>query len=341
MKTVTLEKPFLFTMSDTAAPEALQPGEALVRVHRVGVCGTDIHAFRGRQPYFSYPRIVGHELGVEVVQVEPGAAGDLGIKPGDRCSVEPYLNCGHCIACRQGKTNCCISLQCLGVHTDGGMREFIKVPIHKLHKSDQLTLDQLALVETLCIGGHAVDRASLKAGEFALVIGAGPIGLSAMQFAKVAGVKLIAMDISPERLAFAQKQFGVDYAVDARSNPLQQVTDITGGDLPTVVFDATGSAESMMGAFAYVAHGGRLVFVGLVQADITFSDPFFHRREMTLYASRNALASNFTRTIALVESGQVNTEPWITHRAGCGQFAGVFPAWLEPGSGLLKGVVEF
>jgi hypothetical protein len=277
-------------------------------------------------------------LGVEVVEALPN---ERGIVAGDRCSVEPYLNCGHCIACRHGKSNCCTSLQVLGVHTDGGMREYIKVPLNKLHKSSQLTLEQLALVETLGIGSHAVDRAMLGMGEYALVIGAGPIGLSVCQFAKLADAKLIVMDINDQRLAFAQQTFGVDYMVNAGDNPLQKVLDITNGDLPTVVFDATGNADSMMGAFEYVAHGGRLVYVGLVQSDLRFNDPFFHRREMTLYATRNALPVNFTRIIALMEAGQIDVTPWITHRASYADMVGEFPAWLEPSAGLIKGVVEF
>ena len=338
MKTVTLDQPFQFTLGETPEPSRCEPGEALVRVHRVGICGTDIHAYRGRQPYFSYPRIIGHELGVEIVEV---GLNERGLKAGDRCSVEPYLNCGHCIACRHGKTNCCISLQCLGVHTDGGMRELIKVPVTKLHKSDTLGLDQLALVETLGIGSHAVDRAMLGMGEYVLVIGAGPIGLSVIQFARLAEVKLIVLDVNAQRLDFARRQFGVDYIVNAQDNPLARVMEITDGDLPTVVFDATGSGESMMGAFQYVAHGGRLVFVGLMQGDITFSDPFFHRREMTILSSRNSLPANFTRIIALMESGRVNTDPWITHRASADALPELFPKWVSPESGMLKGIVEF
>ncbi len=338
MKTVTLDRPFVFSVGETAEPGGLAAGEALVRVHRVGICGSDIHAYRGRQPFFSYPRIIGHELGVEIVDI---AANDRSLKAGDRCSVEPYLNCGHCIACRQGKSNCCVDLQVLGVHTDGGMREFIKVPVDKLHPSRTLGLDQLALVETLGIGSHAVDRAALNSGEFVLVIGAGPIGLSVIQFAKLAGVRLIVLDVNERRLNFARDQFGVDYAVNASENPLAKVMEVTSGDLPTAVFDATGSAESMMGAFQYVAHGGRLVYVGLMQGDITFHDPFFHRREISLFSSRNSLPHNFKRIIALMESGAVDTTPWITHRSSFADMPGLFPAWLSPDSGLIKAVVEF
>ena len=135
MKTIILQQPGHFAFSTTPEPEALPPGEALVRVHRVGICGTDMHAYSGRQPFFSYPRILGHELGVEIVEIGENEAG---LQAGDRCAVEPYLNCRQCIACRRGKTNCCVDLKVLGVHTDGGMREYITVPVEKLHRSDRL-----------------------------------------------------------------------------------------------------------------------------------------------------------------------------------------------------------
>jgi threonine dehydrogenase-like Zn-dependent dehydrogenase len=185
MKAIRLEEPGRFAeVNLEAASAALKSDEALVRVHRIGVCGTDLHAFRGNQPFFTYPRILGHELGVEVLDLGTPAEG---IRAGQYCAVEPYLNCGTCIACRRGKPNCCVKLSVLGVHTDGGMRENLVVPIRKLHLSKNLTLDQLALVETLAIGCHAVDRAGLEKGEFVLVIGAGPIGLAVVQFAMEAG----------------------------------------------------------------------------------------------------------------------------------------------------------
>src|SRR5262245_17969764 len=185
MQTVILAEPSRFELTDTAAPSEPPPGHALVRVHRIGVCGTDLHAYRGEQPFFSYPRILGHELGVEVLSLAPDVKSDLA--PGDRCAVEPYMDCGTCIACRRGSTNACTSLRVLGVHIDGGMREYIAVPSAKLHSSAALSFDQLALVETLGIGAHAVGRARIAVGAWALVIGVGPIGLTVMQFARLAG----------------------------------------------------------------------------------------------------------------------------------------------------------
>lgn len=340
MKTITLEEPGRFAFGDTPAPREPAPGTALVRVRRVGVCGTDYHAFRGRQPFFTYPRILGHELGVEVVAVN-GAG--TALKPGDRCAVEPYLNCGACIACRHGKPNCCVALRVLGVHTDGGMREVIEVPLEKLHRSDTLSLEQLALVETLGIGAHAVERAQVRPGEWALVIGAGPIGLAVMQFATLAGARLIAMDVNSDRLAFARETMGVEETVAVASDEqaLRRVEELTAGDLPTLVFDATGSPASMQQAFQYGAHGGRLVFVGLVQADITFHDPHFHRRELTLLSSRNSTPADFRGIIAHMERGEIDTAPWITHRAPADRLLAEFPTWLDPATRVLKAMVEF
>ena len=233
----------------------------LVRVHRIGVCGTDLHAFAGKQPFFTYPRVLGHELGVEVI--DPGDAPG-GLKAGDRCAVEPYLNCGRCIACRRGKPNCCTSLQVLGVHTDGGMRPLLRVPARKLHPSAKLGYEQLALIETLGIGAHAVDRAQLAEGEFVLVIGAGPIGLSVIQFALARGAMLAVMDVSDTRLEFCRK-LGVPHVLKPGAAAVAALQELGGGDLPTCVIDATGNAASMAGCFNLPAHGGRIVFVGLFE----------------------------------------------------------------------------
>jgi 2-desacetyl-2-hydroxyethyl bacteriochlorophyllide A dehydrogenase len=339
MKAIRLEEPRRLALFSADEPgPSLKPHEALVRVRRIGVCGTDVHAFNGNQPFFSYPRILGHELGVVVTVV--GSSSE-NVHPGDQCSVEPYLNCGHCIACRSGKPNCCVSLQVLGVHTDGGMRESIVVPARKLHPSTHLKLDQLALIETLAIGCHAVDRARVDAGEFALVVGVGPIGLTVVQFAIEAGAQVIVLDVNPKRLEFCREKLGAPFAINAAvENPLEALKSITAGDLPTVVFDATGNPKSMMEAFSYLANGGRLTFVGLFQGELTFNDPEFHRRELTVLSSRNARSEDFTRIIGLVESGRIDTDSWITHRAPFAEVITEFPHWTRPETGVLKAMIE-
>ena len=335
MLQIVLEKPGQFLTTDGPTP-TLAPGEALVRVHRIGVCGTDLHAFAGHQPFFSYPRLLGHELGVEVI--DPGSD-PQDLKVGDRCSVEPYLNCGHCVACRRGKPNCCASLNVIGVHRDGGMRPFIAIPAHKLHRSAKLDYEQLALIETLGIGAHAIERAEGTSQDFVLVIGAGPIGLSVIQFARITGATLAVMDVSEPRLAFCREQLGVIHTVIAGADATAQLKAIGGGDLPTIVIDATGNPTSMAATFELVAHGGRIVFVGLFQGDVTFNDPNFHRRELTLCASRNALPQTFRDIIHLVEAGRIDTRPWITHRFALAETPTVFPRDIAGNPAVLKAII--
>jgi 2-desacetyl-2-hydroxyethyl bacteriochlorophyllide A dehydrogenase len=338
MKTLVLETPGKLVATETPRPSNPGPKEALVRVHRIGVCGTDLHAYAGRQPFFTYPRILGHELGVEVVALGREVTN---VAVGDRCAVEPYLNCGHCIACTRGKPNCCRTLQVLGVHTDGGHRSHMLVPAAKLHRSTKLSYDQLALVETLGIGAHAVGRAQLLAGENVAVIGAGPIGLAIMQFARAAGARVIAVDVSESRLTFCRDRIGVDAVVDARQGDVaQQLEKLTDGNLPTAVFEATGNVQSMNTAFDFPAPGGRLILVGLVQADVTFHDPHFHKRELTVLSSRNALPAEFTMIIQLIEEGRIDTGPWITHRAKLAEVTRQFESWTKPATGVIKAMIE-
>jgi 2-desacetyl-2-hydroxyethyl bacteriochlorophyllide A dehydrogenase len=336
MHQVVLEQPGRLVASDGPPPGPPAAGEALVRVRSVGVCGTDFHAFKGDQPFFTYPRILGHELSAELIEA-PNA---VGLKTGDRCAVEPYMECGRCVACRRGRTNCCAKLEVLGIHVDGGMREIIKVPVRKLHRSESLSFEQLALVETLSIGAHAVGRAGLEPGETVLVVGTGPIGLAVIQSAQPLGVRLLATDVNEARLEFCRRQMGVEHTFATGASAEEALRDATRGEMPTVVFEATGNPASMERSFGYVASGGKLVLVGLCQAKIAFFDPEFHRREMTLLSSRNALAADFKRVLAAVEAGALDTRPWITHRASLADLAAALPSWIDPGAGVLKAMVE-
>ena len=337
MNTILLERPGHFCAIETEPPPAPEPKQATVRIRRVGICGTDYHAFRGRQPFFEYPRILGHELSGEVVRVGEEVTH---VKPGDRVAIEPYLNCGECVACRRGKANCCTKLAVFGVQTDGGMRELVTLPAHKLYPSATLPLEQLAIVETLCIGAHAVDRAGLAAGERVLVIGAGPIGLTVITFAGLAGAEVTVMELNPQRRDFCREHLGITQFVDGVDGVADRL-EVMHGNLPTAVFDATGNAQSMESAFEYVAHGGKLIFVGLVQGNLTFDDPNFHRRELTLFSSRNATPDDFRRVLDALESGRINVAPWITHRATAAELIDTFPRWLAPETGVVKAVVEF
>ncbi len=339
MKALQLEKPREWRIIDIDEPPAPGPGDAVVRVHRVGICGTDFGGYLGKMPFFSYPRIPGHELGVEVVAVGEGVAN---VRIGDRCAVEPYINCQKCHSCRRGLTNCCQSNQTLGVHCDGGLRRLFTVPARKLHVSGKLGFAPLALVEALAIGCHAVNRGGPVAGETALVIGAGPIGLSTIEFTKLSGARTIVLDVNEQRLEFVRRVMGVPDTVLVRGDgsELEAVAALTGGDFAEVVVDATGSNKSMSGALQYCSFGGRLVYVGITQAEVSFAHaPILHRRELTLMASRNALAPDFARIIALIEEGRIDTRPWITHEAGFDDVPAVFPVWMDPASGVIKAMV--
>jgi 2-desacetyl-2-hydroxyethyl bacteriochlorophyllide A dehydrogenase len=339
MQAMQLERPGRFVPIEIDEPAAPGLGEALVRIYRVGICGTDIASYLGKFPFFSYPRIPGHELGVEVMAIGPDVAN---IKPGDRCSVEPYLNCQTCYACKVGRTNCCQKLQCLGVHTDGGMRPRMILPARKLHPSEKLTLEQLALVETLGIGCHAVDRAAPRRDEHVLVIGAGPIGLSVLEFVKLTGARITVLDLSQSRLDFCRSTMGIKQTIQATADgkELRQLEEIGEGMLPTVVFDATGSAKSMSAAFQYVGHTGKLVFVGITAQEVSLPDRLLHSREMTVYASRNALPDDFRRIIRLIEEGRIDTRPWITHRTSFAKLSADFPSYTQPETGTVKAIVE-
>lgn len=340
MKALQLEKPQSWKRIDIAEPVAPGPGEALLRVHRIGICGTDISGYLGKMPFFSYPRIPGHELGVEVLAV---GAGVTNVKPGDRCSVEPYLNCGQCYTCRRGHTNCCETNKTLGVMCDGGMTERIILPARKLHPSAKLNFEQLALVETLAIGCHAVNRGHPKPDEHVLVIGAGPIGLSAIEFAKLAAKKTIVLDMNEQRLAFVREQMGVPDTIMAKGDgaELKLLEELTNGQLADVVIDATGSNKSMAQALNYCAFKGRLVYVGITQAEISIPHaPALHRRELDILASRNALPGDFTRIIKLIEEGRIDTRPWITHHASFEGMIEAFESWTRPKTGVIKAIVE-
>ena len=225
-------------------------GETLLKIERIGICGTDLHAYEGTQPYFNYPRILGHELAATIVETKA-----VGFTAGDKVTIIPYMHCGQCIACKTGKHNCCVNMKVFGVHIDGGMREFVTVPDIALVKCGGLSLDELALVEPLAIGAHAVKRANIAPNEFVLVMGAGPIGIGIAAFAKIAGAQVIMVDVNDNRLAFCKNLLDIEHTI----NPLtQNVVDvcnlITNNDMPTVVMDATGNLNAINNAFAYFAH---------------------------------------------------------------------------------------
>jgi len=336
MKALTCIKPGELVYTTKEKPQ-LEPGRAIIKIKRIGICGTDLHAFEGTQPFFSYPRILGHELSGILVEFDDAP----GFMHGESVTFIPYFNCGTCVACRVGKTNCCTQLQVCGVHIDGGMVEYLSVPSASLVHGEGLTFDELALVEPLAIGAHGVQRANISKGEFVLVIGAGPIGLGTMEFARIAGGKVISLDINEHRLQFCKENLKVPYVINAlETNVVEQLMDITNGDMPTVVIDATGSLKAINNAFQYMAHGGRYVLIGLQKGDISFSHPEFHKREGTLMSSRNATRQDFEQVIANLKQKKINPATYITHRVMFDEVSAEFESWLNPANGVIKAMVE-
>lgn len=329
------------TLRHIEVDEPGQPamGQALVRTHRMGVCGTDISCYLGKFPFFDFPRIPGHELGVEVLAVGEGVHN---VAIGDRCSVEPYMNCGSCYACRRGAINCCQNLKVIGVMTDGGLCDSFLVRADKLHRSATLTFDQLALVETLAIGCHANDRGAPVGGDHALIIGMGPIGLATLEFARLTDATISVMDMNADRLEFVRQQYGIENTIlfSGDGSEIDRMLKLTGGDMYQVVTDATGNRHSMSGVFAYLAPTGRIVYVGITTDEITFRHPAMHRPEATILASRNALPRDFTRIIGLIEDGTVNTDAWITHRIGFAEVVEKFESLTKPETGVIKAIIE-
>ena len=292
-------------------------GFSLLRVRNIGICGTDIHAFAGNQPFFQYPRILGHELAVEIVESDTFATGEL-------ATIIPYFNCASCDACAAGKPNCCEKIQVFGVHIDGGMREYICVEDRFILPGKGLSADELALVEPLSIAAHGLRRAAIKSGEKVLVMGAGPIGLFTILLAKIQGASIEVAEPNTARL-----QFCIDYL---------GVIEASSAAYPTVI-DATGNLNAIESGFAKIAHGGKYVLIGLQKQPISFSHPEFHQREATLLSSRNATVEDFNYIMDLFRSGKIDAGLFISHRFGKNQLLDIFTKINAPGSQVIKSMI--
>lgn len=335
MLSVICESPGVLRAQQSDVP-VRAPGEVLLRVSRVGICGTDLHIFTGNQPYLQYPRVMGHEFSAVVADAEHAS----GFAPGDAVYVMPYLSCGRCVACRQGKTNCCVEIKVLGVHRDGALAEYLSVPAQFVHKAEGVTLDQAAMLEFLAIGAHAVRRAEVAAGQRVLVVGAGPIGMAAMIFAKLRGANVTCLDTRTDRLELCKSQLNVDAAVAVGPNDVEELASLTENAFFDVVFDATGNIDAMNRGFGFVAHGGKYTLISIVPGQVTFSDPEFHKREMTLLASRNATTADFETVLEAMRAGLIPDRALNTHRMRLADVPEAFPRLLETGQTVVKALVE-
>jgi 2-desacetyl-2-hydroxyethyl bacteriochlorophyllide A dehydrogenase len=336
MRAIVCQKPFDLRIVDRPAPSP-RHGEVLLRVHRVGLCGTDYHIFGGRHPYLSYPRVIGHELAGEVVTAPGGSR----FRQGQLVAINPYLSCGDCVGCRNGRPNACVHIQVLGVHTDGGMCELLSVPERAVLDATGLTPDQAAMLEFLAVGAHAVARSAVSRGSRVLVIGAGPIGIATGLFARIEGAVVTLVDRRQARLAYAQEHLGFDHVLTAGDGLVESLAARTDGEMFDVVFEATGSIDSMGQSLDYVATGGVLVFVGVAPGEIRFPDPEFHKREATLLASRNALAEDFERVVSAIEAGLIPTAALQTHSIPAVEVPQRLPELIGDADHVLKAIVYF
>lgn len=337
MQELVCTTPFEWKYQESDRP-VLKEGMAILKIKQVGICGTDLHAFEGTQPFFSYPRILGHEFVGEIVEMSSGS----NIPIGAIVSVIPYYSCGKCVACKQGKTNCCQTLSVLGVHEDGAMREYLQVPIASLVYDEQLSLDEYTILEPLSIGAHGVRRADIKKDDWVLVVGAGPIGLGVMEMARIAGGQVIALDVNASRLEFSRNILGIQHCIQVgQEDVMARLQEITQGDMPQVIIDATGSKKAIDHSFQYMAHGGKYVLVGLQLDHVQFSHPEFHKREGTLMSSRNATRSDFEWVMDCIKKGYIHTQAFITHRSKFKDVSSRFESFLDPDQAVIKAVVEF
>jgi 2-desacetyl-2-hydroxyethyl bacteriochlorophyllide A dehydrogenase len=317
MQQWTCTKPGQMDLQEATMPQR-KVGFSLLKVRAIGICGTDIHAFAGNQPFFQYPRILGHELAAEVLESER-------FPPGEMVTIIPYFNCEQCDACAQGKPNCCEKIQVFGVHADGGMREVIMVEDRYILPGNGLSADELALVEPLSIAAHGVRRGKIQPGEKVLVMGAGPIGLFTILMAKMLGADVEVAEPNAARLAFCEANLGVSSESKTAYH---------------TVIDATGNKAAIESGFAKIAHGGQYILIGLQKEAISFIHPEFHKREATLMSSRNATIADFTYVMDLLKTKQIEVRPFVTHRLDWSNVGEEFATIHAPARKIVKAIIH-
>ncbi len=303
---------------------SLGPNYVLIDVKAVGICGSDVRAYRGTQPFQTYPRILGHELAGEVSH----SVGDL--EEGRAVTFEPLIRCGECYPCREGRYNCCSNLKVVGVHADGGMCDAMWAPRELVHPLPAgISMEEGALIEPLAIACQAVGRSRLKRNESALVIGAGPIGLLTVQVAKSLGAEVYVSEVDPRRLELAKK-LGADAAIDPKAGDVNaRIDELTMGEGPVVVIEAVGSESTIRQAINVVSPAGRVVIVGLCSRPMELMPADLIRKELDVMGSRNS-SGKFPEAIRMVEAGEVRVSELITHRFPLEEAPRVFDA-IEKG----------
>ena len=308
MKSVCLKQPGEISLVDIPRTERSE-GEILIKVRSAGICGSDIGAYKGVNPLVSYPRIIGHEIAGEVVEVPDD---EVGLMPGDRVILEPYVYCGHCYPCSIGHTNCCENLTVRGVHIEGGMAEYVSHPRHLLHKvPDSIPWNLVPMAEPLVISMHAVRQSETKAGEHVVIFGAGQIGLLAAQYALTLGAIPIIVDPVDERLALA-RSLGITHTINpVSSDALEAIKAITKGRMAEVVIEASGAAPAIRNAIDYVSYAGRISLVGWPKNDIALPTALITKKDLTIRGSRNSVGQ-FPESLRLIAEGKINVAALLT-----------------------------
>ena len=330
MQSGVVVEPGHFALEQRPIPQDIPDGWVLIDICAVGLCGTDYHILEGKHPFLNYPRVIGHELSGRVAKQGNGwSVGDLVV-------VNPYLSCGTCRACDRGKPNCCSNIEVLGVHRDGGLTAQLIVPAGNLYPADGLTPLQAAMVEFLAIGAHAVQRSEVGQGDTVLVTGVGPIGIGTALFARLKGAEVALLDLSPARLNMAADRFGFDQGFVS----IDDAIGSTKGDGFDVVYDATGHGDAIEAGFAAVAHGGTYTLVSVVKDTLSFSDPEFHKREMRLIGSRNALKADFDWVMSAFRDGLIDADALCSSVISMDTLAKTFGALAKDRADLIKVIVQ-
>lgn len=323
MKALEITAPGAARLVDRPEPAPAQD-ELLLRVHTVGYCGTDLSTFRGRNPLVTYPRVPGHEVAAVVAGLGEGVTGWA---VGERVLVFPYTECGVCSSCLAGRPNCCKNNQTLGVQREGMLAEFAAIPAGKAMRAEGLGPRELALVEPLTVGAHAVARGQVAAGETVAVIGCGAIGLGAIAAAAYLGAKVIAIDVDDAKLDLAKACGAAECVHSTRDDLAARLGELTGGHGPAVVVEAVGLPATFQAAVDLVAFAGRVVYIGYAKEPVAYETKWFVMKELDIRGSRNALARDFEQVIAMLAAGRVPTERIVTQQVPLDEAPAALANW--------------
>ncbi|GET24046.1 zinc-binding alcohol dehydrogenase family protein [Prolixibacter sp. NT017] len=338
MKTIEIVEPGLISINEREKPIP-GTGEILLKVKYVGFCGSDLSSYLGKNPLVSYPRIPGHEISAVIEEL--GADVPESFLKGQQVTVVPYTNCGQCMACRQKRFNACKNNETLGVQRDGAMAEYISVPWQKVLSEDALNEKQLALVEPLTVGFHAVDNGMVTDWDTVLVIGCGMIGYGAIVRANLRGATVIAADVDDVKLEKA-KSAGANYVINSvRQDLHEELMKITRGNGPSVVVEAVGRSETYQAAIQEVSFAGRVVCIGYASDEIQFKTKLWVQKELKIMGARNASPSDFESVIRFLKSGSLNEINLISDIVKPEEAGTAMQKWTENPGKVMKILVRF